>query len=859
MFKLVVISPSQTPATHCFDRNSIVIGAQNSTLADFTVAEDLLDRHVQILTQITENKPYYFIINLAQDPFVTLNDLPFGKRPLHDQDVIQLGNTSLRFELEEIQSPATAAAPVPQKKLELPKNKEEFTFSDIDALMQQVENIAAASPEKKDLSPPAAEMTAPTAALPATQITLATPEALAPPIAIPHAPVSEEANGALLPVETPSAAAESQAVINAPPPAEAESAAPSSTAHTPKLCLKDYYLSEYDEDHESNHPVREPVQKNTTDTVEKTYWSEGFKILASLVGVFSIIMSLAYLWISDQSGEAEIRAARSIADVTMALTYADIKHIHPQNQNWSDPEFINNTLTAVLAPEYPSLAQFDTHSQFASCPYMLRIYTSSNLAQFLVIAQPAPSLLQWMVPKATIIIDSSAMEMRKIKDLKALNRLLVNANMAEGTHSDEISGLVKQGELIPLTMLNDKKEKYGFAPPKALALIRPGAENLVYNAPRYYLLGQNLIGKAFELIEKPASNHEVAMFQQELTALADFPNLILYSPEGLQEALESQKALTLLAPKEKFLIAYLQHNAQGIITGAHLLMDDAPDEEVVGKQPLPQAESPSHSKPSQIAALATSVSFHPSTISLAEQFGIDQRDPLFIRLSALTTNRQQELQPISDEITSLLHAQTLAWQPSFAEHFLKLQAQYLKIDEEQLGKIVQSLAAISRDTTYLPASRFLEFVKAAALEPFLQQWLTTLKQDPATNQISAEEIEQLHKQIEMSATWQELENNIDPVADLLYLGNIPDEENLISYQNAIRTHVIQKLNLFFLSADNQALPKEAFMPEYRQILINILESAWIIDSDTYNFYLDEFDLKSAPMRTLKQVKDNGSL
>ena len=544
----------------------------------------------------------------------------------------------------------------------------------------------------------------------------------------------------------------------------------------------------------------------------------------------------------------------------MALTYADIKHIHPQNQNWADPEFINNMLTAVLAPEYSSLAEFDTHGQFASCPYMLRIYTSSNLEQFLVIAQPSPSLLQWLIPKATIIIDSTAMEIRKVKDLKALNRLLVNANMTEGAHSEEISTLVKQGELIPLAMLADR-DKYGFSPPKALALIRPQAENLVYNAPRYYLLGRNLISKAFDLVEKPASNHEVAMFQQELAALTDIPNLILYSSESLQDALESQKALALLAPKENFLMAHLQRNTQGKISGAHLLMDDGSEEAeaVIETQNAAQTEVSYQMKPAHIAALATSMPFSENKTSLAEQFGINQRDPLFLRLSALITARQQALKPIGDEMIALLQTQTQKWQQAFAARFLKLQAQYLKIDEEQHAKIVEQLAAIASDTTYLPASRFIEFVKAAELESFLQEWLTVVKQKLPTNQISDEEIEQLHKQIEASTTWQELENHVAHVADLLHFGKVPDEESLISYQNSIRTHVIQKLNLFFLSSDNMALPKEAFMPEYRQTLINILESAWIIDPDTYNYYLDEFESRSAPMRALKREKDNGSI
>src|SRR5690606_8087270 len=98
--------------------------------------------------------------------------------------------------------------------------------------------------------------------------------------------------------------------------------------------------------------------------------------------------------------------------------------------------------------------------------------------------QPAPNLMQWLVHKKTLVVDSSTMEMRKISDLKALNRLLANPDPLEGSNGEDIHHLIKEGGLMSLNSLAGHKNHWGFSPPKTLGFIRPGAENYIYNAPR---------------------------------------------------------------------------------------------------------------------------------------------------------------------------------------------------------------------------------------------------------------------------------------------------------------------------------------------------------------------------------------
>jgi len=817
MIKLDITSHSQPATTHSFECDSIIIGSLHSPSADLKLPGDLQERHLQITSQRLENRPSYFIINLAHDPFATLNGHSFGKQPLNDQDVIFVGETTFRFEAPDLD----LAASIEEDNLQT-----EFTSQDVEALIKQVEAFSSIMPNfSKNAS-----------TLPERSTTDEKSESDNSSIPMDAIPEKEQI-----------------ALTSDPDPKKTESCSapktPSSSEFpVTKLSLKDYYLSEYDDDKdETEQNLRQPLSQNHSNIKTKNYLYSGFKIFCSLIGIAAILLSLAYIWISDQSNEEEIRATRSVADVAMALTYAQTKNIIPQNQNWSDPEFIKNTLTAVLGPIYSSWAEFDRHGQFSTSPYMLRIFTSSNLSQFLVIAQPVPNLLHWVVPKASIVIDSHTMELRKIKELKALNRLLLAANTVEGAHSAEISALLKQGELVTLNSLTDEHDTLGFTPPKATALIHPNAENFVYNAPRYYMFGQTLVKKALDLVETSPTKYELNMFMQDLYTLATFPDLILYTTEGIQQALQSQKALTLLAPNENFLFAYLQLNSNGQIAGAHLLMDAAPSEIAIENNsqqskeniPIQQPFENQQNNTAQKSPKAPFVQIQEQTTSKAEEYGIDQHDPLFVGLKAVINARQQALKPISDEMIALLNKQTNSSQQNFAAHFTKLQLQYLTANKEIRLESALALGVIAKDSGYLPVSRFIEYVKATELESILQDYLTTIKQRQSTTRMP-EEIEMLLKQLEECSSWQELEQNTSLVTSQLNFENIPDVGKLAAYQNTARTYVIQKLNHFLVDSTGQ-LPPEAFMPEHRQTMITILETAWVTDPDTYNFYLAEFD------------------
>lgn len=801
MIKLVITSDSKPTITRCFEYSPIIIGGPQSTSADLKLEDpSLQDRHLQISSQKSDGKTVFFAHNLANDPFSTLNGLPFGKQPLGHNDIIQINDISLRFEIDN-------PTDIRENPSESPPEKK----PEAKAPAREDETLETLSIKKQ-----------PTPTFP------------------PHRPftplkVSDSSLNTTFPYTKSSFKPSS--ILSAKPAHTLTSAAPAPN----KLSLKDYYLSEYDEDHEHpNDPLKESTSKSYFSAQISKRW-RFFVIIASCVlGVLAISACLTYFWVSDQSSEEEIEAARAIADIAMGLTYAQLKNIQPQNQNWSHHEFLKNNLYAIMAPGYTPLAEFDSHGQFSNCPYMLRIHTNSDASHFIVIAQPAPSVLHWLIPKASIAIDSRTMEMRKINDIKSLNRQIVNAN----SHSEglEISSEIKLGTLLPLAKLADSEGTHGFVVPKALELIRPGAENLIYNAPRYYLLGQSLLETSLNIVDRHAGAGEVHMLQHELAALMKFPDLVLYSSEGIQQALQAQKALTTIDPNDKFLIAYLQLTAKGKITSAHLLIDDSTSDLAAAddfKQPYPSAfdEPKDHeSNDHPVENNGTDKTAQDEQ----EKNNVDANDPLFLHLTAMVSARHAALKPISDEIADLLKKESCSAQLDCPTRLAKLQTKYFNVHRDEQVKLEKKFEAIANEYAHLPATTLMDFIRAVDLEVAFQEYLKKLSQQPATQQISDQRIVEQIKRIGNSLTWPELENAVIQTNQLLRFENIPKEERLVAFQNSARLIVTQKLNQFILSSDGSS---NNFSPDYLQALSNILKNAWIVDPETYDFYIEEFELR----------------
>lgn len=298
-----------------------------------------------------------------------------------------------------------------------------------------------------------------------------------------------------------------------------------------------------------------------------------------MVVVFSVIFLEIYFRASSKIGREEMIAAESISDYAMALQYAKVYHIAPQKQNWIDPQFLKNNLIDLLSTTSLPCGNIDSQGQFSNCPYILRFYTNRDFSRFLLLAQPDATFSEWIIPKKTIIVDSSLMEVHKTDDLKTLNRLLSYPTPLDGANGDEIRRAILQTEVISLETLAKETGKSDFSPPAALEFLKPGAENLIYNAPRYHLFGENFLKKAIELTEERFDNHEMHILQSELDTLAKFHDLVFYSSSGMKQAFKGYNALQKLVIPSRYFTGYLVTSKEGKIISSRLIIDNDLDPE----------------------------------------------------------------------------------------------------------------------------------------------------------------------------------------------------------------------------------------------------------------------------------------
>lgn len=718
--------------TLTFEKSPIVIGSDR-LLADVVINETGVEKiHIQLI----EDEDRFLAVNTANDPFSSINGLPFGKKTIKSGDLIQINHISLQIEC--IISPEKSNSVKSYVAKEVLKEEEDS---------------------------------------------------------------EEHDNGHLKDINS----------------------------------KKHYFLDEIDDEseHWKMESEAEKLHSKRMQFITRHWKRIALAFFASILFCASTFSGF-YFRASDKNSQEEKKIAAGIADIAMAITYANRHHISPSKQNWSDPDFIHTNLSRVLSPNLHSQAQINNQGQFIKHPYILRIYTNGDISRFVIIAQPAPNLLQWLINKTTIIIDSSTMDIRKVADIKHLNKLLANANPLEGKNGLEVSRLIREGTLMSLHCLSGNKNLWGFAPPRALSLTRPGSENSIYNAPRYYPFGEPILLRAVELSRSPGNSSDVTLLQEELKSLEHFPNIVLYSSQGMQPALEAQKALSTYSPESKFIIAYLKFTSNGFVASSHLLMDNDRGQMAFEQKTLLARD---HEHPET----STPFSSHEKIYTTDDKISaVNQHHPIYLQLNAVNLERISALKPLSDEIAFLLnqHIQTVI--PDFNQKFQDLFIAFQKEDIRQQAKLIEKIAKLYDEYAQLPMQEFQVYIQAMGLSPFVSIALTHRLDRKENSAISEQDLEDDFQKIQKSTNLDELDENVHHLSALLNIDHFSDPEMLIPYQARLRSVTFDRLARFLLSS-KENLTSRSLTDDHLTKLHNIFKSSWINNSDEQEFILAEFE------------------
>lgn len=834
----LTLNPDDTPKIATFKAKEVIIGKETSEHAHFKIDDSSVsDVHVKIINE----EDRFLIINAANDPFTSLNGLPFGKKTIKNHDLIQIGDHTIHFEVEEVseEAPQTeTASPFPVKitenqtirsnepndaivsedfdEVNLQDLNDESDLVNIEALLKEVDELSINKNIVESLpadEPPSTIVNSSTPANPEKQ------NESPPTTETPDHTILELGDSP--PNDTPELFEESQ----------------SKDKQTNNSYSKNSELNA----EKSNNQRQSPISEN---------WKILTGLFIALVTFSTIICSGVYFRASGKNSQEENKIAAGIADIAMAMTHAQLNHITPNKQNWSDPDFIQNNLACVLSPNLHTQAQIDSQGQFTRYPYILRVYTSSDISRFVVLAQPAPNLMQWLINKKTIVIDSTSMEMRKITDLKKLNRLLANPNPFEAKNGAEISRVIKEGSLMSLASLAGNKNNWGFIPPKALAFVRPGAENYIYNAPRYYPFGETILRTALSLNHHNTNGTETSSLQEELEELSNFPDIVLYTSQGMQSAIEAQKAITALSPNSKFLLGYVKFNDAGYVASSHIFVNDdlseisLSDREIVTTSSLFEkttTNNPYSSRElSPLDSLISENCFETIESPYSAQYAIDTSHPLYLRLHAIASSRSQALAPLGEEISTLIHVQNVEIHPDFKENVTELLQEYLQTDNVHRTRMIQELAQLYQEYSEMPLEDFMKFIEASMLTSLVNEALKSQQSHSGDVLIAEANIEKKISSILETRTLGELDDTVLETGELLNLEQFPDLQRLVILQEKMHSTVLDKLSQFLLSPES--IYANANLEEQdRTALVRILKSSWVTDTDEFDFFLSEFD------------------
>lgn len=556
-------------------------------------------------------------------------------------------------------------------------------------------------------------------------------------------------------------------------------------------------------------------------------WQKGLFFGFVCLMVFALLVGSFLFHVRERRQKDELQVARGLSDIAMALSYAHINGIRPQQQNWADPAFLKKNLAAVLSPRYPILAALDSQGQLTNSPYLLRVYTNHQLSQFLVMAQPVASLSQWIAPRSALVIDSKQMELRKLSDVREINRLLVNQRPLEGDSALEISALVAEGSLIPLEKLGSSHSHMGFMAPRTLMMIDPLAGDRIYNAPRYFLFGQRLLERAIVAAASQAP-HERELVSEELNGVAKLPHLVLYATESLQKAHEAQYALAQLLPQHRFQVGYLKISPEGKVVSSQLLLKSD-----IGLDPQLDVASATDSL---LPAYSTQAGNDPEPATQEPLV-----HPFAQRLAEIAEQRRAALLEGGGLALQIeLESHLARPDPQFVAQLTSLVHQMDQTEKLLEPQLIQQLEQLLLEYDQEPIEQLWQMIQevglAYLLAPSIDKELSSVDRAPLL-----QEVEGLLLQIEQSQRLPELYLLTAKTSALLSWQQLPDLLQLADYQRKLLDCVLNSLSSLLLKPGLEIDQQKGSEEEGRLLIRQILTSARLFDREIEKYFLEEWN------------------
>ncbi|GAB4236299.1 MAG: hypothetical protein Tsb0021_16030 [Chlamydiales bacterium] len=540
---------------------------------------------------------------------------------------------------------------------------------------------------------------------------------------------------------------------------------------------------------------------------------------ASLTLFFSIVLTAYFLLNYHDSEDYEMKAALAVSDAGMSLLHSHILDPKTLQQNWTNLERLQDPLSQLIGSKVSPLYSLTPEGEFLDGKYLLRLFSNQDGSRFLIVAQPLGKMAAWLSSKKAFVLDSDMMEIKVIEDIRALNKALLAPQLFDDPFANAvIVNLLSKAQSYDLREIRTIENSKDFIPPKGLDFIRPGAERLVYNMPRYYRFTEHLMNQAANE-DRDTLLSGKSKFQDEFSRLLGFNNLVFYTSDGYQTAVHAYEMLNMFFPQEEYLVGSLQIDPSMDLISNNLLLT------MRGTQ-LPHPFINKNRQLSGEEELKENQAGHPHFY-------------LFNEMIALNAERAKALEPHTIAVSNLFAKNQQKAQPRFKEELSSLLEQYEKTEEDYLNKISKVLLQLYEDyhlsDPQASSNQFISLAYNAGLDQFTEAQLKHYIEENQNDRVWGEQLELMLQDLRNTYTLQDLEFQVSKIRT--YLDRVPETSSFkLIAQNRLKKEIFLHFEELLIQSENQTNIED----QDKIALKNLLDSSGSSEEEK-RYYLNIFN------------------
>lgn len=564
------------------------------------------------------------------------------------------------------------------------------------------------------------------------------------------------------------------------------------------------------------------------------------KQIASIAAVYALSLLIlvlgaffSYTSVTSDNRYSEKLAARGISDYAITLTH---RNLFPA-QNTS----IASHLRSVLPPQYLDSSEIYHTGSFKKAPYTLQTFFNDDKSSFLLLARPESGLIQTLLPKKAIIIDSESHTLRQSSKIHALVDLLQqNESNLSLVDQSALADILDSFETISLSSIDQEEAPQGFAPPPEMAQLYPNIETYVYNAPRYYRLQSKIIDaiNSFELSSDMVNDYQA--LSKDLAKLAKLKNATLYFSSSTDEALKAFALIRTFFKTKNIPVGHISFDTNnGMISDANMITSDQVSEQQ-RKAVTTLFEEFENFRKEKVATLEK---IGVKTQGALSNYSLDTH-PIYTQVQTAIGKREKALATAGEEIKQFLennqkglNTESEETPVELTENYKLLDRKAKKILADDLAEIFESqVLANSKENLPIFISAIEENNLTSVLPKSINERIDFIKQ----KRTSKKDLDYLIQAIDASKTFDELKTHAQSIEKILNPDYFDQASQFMRLKNRFKQALLSKVKEFVLDNKHYQTNNQ-LKREDRNTLEFVLKTADISESEETRFYLNEFD------------------